>query len=240
MKILSKSNDKALVKLSKEEWLILAQKQGMTKEESFEDTIIVMGNYVDVLCIRHSLKDAPFIAEENTKCKIINCGNGKDEHPTQALVDLYTILNNFNRINNLNISIIGDLKNSRAAHSLVRILSYFDNNINLISPIQLKMSGEYLKNINFCEKEEFEITNEDIVYMAGFVPNNEISLDKRKRYNLELLKISKSEAIIMNPLPRIDEISKDVDCLATAKYFEQSSNGVFVRMAILLFLFERA
>lgn len=215
--------------------------KGMTEAESFEDTIKIIGNYVDIICLRHSLEDAPFVAEKNITSKIINCGNGKDEHPTQAILDLFTIWEEFGRLDNLKIAIIGDLKNSRSAHSLLIALSLFENNkIELISPAQLRMPEKYLKNIKteFSEKEDFNISDQDITYMAGFPLSKEVSDEKRKEYCLDSSKLKESKTIIMNPLPRIDEISREVDLMPNARYFEQASKGLFARMAILLFLFE--
>ena len=211
--------------------------QGMSKEESFEDTIKVIGDYVDLICLRHNLEESPFIAEKITNSRIINCGNGKDQHPTQALLDLFTIWEEFGRLDNLNIAIVGGLKNSRSAHSLIVILSLFGNNkIKLISPENLKMPEKYLKlSKNFEETESFEIVEQDVVYMCGLTSSDaEEEIRKKYQMNGEKLTKLKESAIILNPLPRIDEIKKEVDELPNAKYFQQSKNGVFVRMAIFM------
>src|SRR3989344_3629811 len=101
---------------------------GMSEAESFEDTIKVIGDYVDLICMRHNLEEAPYITEKITKAKIVNCGNGKDQHPSQALLDLYTIWKEFNRLDHLNIAIVGGLLNSRSAHSILIALSFFEDN----------------------------------------------------------------------------------------------------------------
>jgi len=213
--------------------------QGMRKEESFEDTIKVIGDYVDLICLRHNLEEALVIAEKNTNAKIINCGNEKDQHPTQAILDLFTIWEEFGRLDNLSIAIVGDLKNSRSAHSLVIALNLFENNkIKLISPQNLKVPEKYLKILdknNILETEDFKILNEDVVYMCGLTPL-EASEEIRKKYQMNKGQAEqlKSSAIILNPLPRIDEIDKEVEELPNARYFQQSKNGVFVRMAIFL------
>ncbi len=217
---------------------------GMSKEESFEDTIRVIGDYVDLICLRHNFEEAPFVAEKNTNAKIINCGNGKDQHPTQALLDLFTIWEELRRLENLNVSIVGGLKNSRSAHSFLIALSFFDNNkIKLISPKELKMPKKYLKSLkktlNIMESEDLEIDEEDVVYMCGLT-----SFDAEKevrvgyQLNKERARKLKESTIILNPLPRIDEIEKEIDKIPNAKYFQQSKNGLFVRMAIFMKMLE--
>ena len=175
---------------------------------------------------------------------LINCGNGSDEHPTQSLIDIYTIYQHFQKIDGLSISIIGDLKNMRTAHSLVLILSKFSNNkINLISPNLLKIPAGYINNppesIILSETDKFNLEESDVIYMTGFPPNKHLSENIRLSYNLNLEKIRnlKKNSIILNPLPRIDEISREVDESPHTKYFEQSKKGLYVRMAILLSLF---
>lgn len=211
--------------------------QGMEKGESFKDTIRVIGDYVELICLRHGLDDAPFIAEENTNAKIINCGNGKDQHPTQALLDLFTIWEEFGRLDKLNIAMVGDLKNSRSAHSLLIALSFFENNkIRLISPQNLKMPERYFAfSKNFEEKEEFDVSNEDVIYICGLTSAN-ADENTRKKYCVTrgVLEKLKKEGIILNPLPRIDEISEEVDKFPNVRYFQQSKNGLFVRMAIFI------
>lgn len=219
---------------------------GMSKAESFEDTIKIIGDYVDLICLRHSSEDAPYTAEKNTKAKIINCGNGKDQHPTQALLDLYTIWKEFKALENLNIAIVGDLKNSRSAHSLLIALSMFENNkIKLISPESLKIPEKYIQisknEKNIIETDDFEIKSDDVIYMAGLTAS-ESNDHIRKKYQMSLNKAKelKKGAIILNPLPRIDEIEKEVDNLPNARYFEQSKNGIFVRMAVFLLLLKKS
>jgi len=210
---------------------------GMGKSESFEDTIKVIGDYVNLICLRHNLEEIPFIAENNTDAKIINCGNGKDQHPTQALLDLFTIWEEFGRLDNLKIAIVGGLKNSRSAHSLIIALSFFENNnIKLISPPNCKILEKYLNlSENFEETSDFEISDEDVVYMCGLIAyDTEEEVRKKYQFSQEISTKLKKSAIILSPLPRIDEIGREVDKLSNARYFEQSKNGVFVRMAIFI------
>jgi len=212
----------------------------MSEAESFEDTIKVIGDYVDLICMRHNLEEAPYITEKITKAKIVNCGNGKDQHPSQALLDLYTIWKEFNRLDHLNIAIVGGLLNSRSAHSILIALSFFeDNKIKLISPSNLKMPKRYVRLTNhrlkIIETEDFDIKDEDVIYMAGLTEkdSNE-KIRKKYKISLEKTKGIKKEAIILSPFPRIDEIDKEVDKLPNARFFQQSKNGLFVRMAIFL------
>lgn len=213
---------------------------GMSEAESFEDTIKVIGDYVDLICLRHISEEAPYTAEKNTQAKLINCGNGEDQHPTQTLLDLYTIWKWFERLDNLKISIIGGLKNSRSAHSLLIALSFFENNrVKLISTKSLEMPKKYIQQtknrLKIIERENFDITDEDVIYMAGS-PAKDSDKNMREKYQITLEKIKsiKNNTLILSPLPRIDEISKEVDKLQNAKYFQQSKNGLFVRMAVFL------
>jgi aspartate carbamoyltransferase catalytic subunit len=212
-------------------------KEGMGSPESFEDTFRVMSDYSDILTLRHPSEN--LVNEIQTDNVLINCGNGKDEHPTQTLIDLYAMKKEFGNIENLSIEIVGDLKNMRSAHSLVLALSYFNNiKITLTSPTELKLPEKYLENndLDLSEIENISLSNTDIIYIAGFPPNKLVSEDKRLSYQLNSSKINqlKESSIILCPLPRVDEISKEVDKIKQAKYFEQSKNGLFVRMAILL------
>lgn len=215
---------------------------GMSEPERFEDTIKVIGDYVDLICLRHDSEQAPRLAQENTSAKIINCGNDNDQHPTQALVDLYAIWKNFGRLNNLIVAIVGDLKNSRSAHSFFIAISLFNNNqIKLISPDRLAMPNEYIKtaNNNPIELNEFEVGDEDVIYMAGLnAKSSDVKSRKRYKMNLEKAKLLKKEAIILSPLPRIDEIDREIDNFPSARYFQQSKDGLFVRMAIFIKLLQ--
>ena len=212
--------------------------KGMSARESLEDTVRVIGDYCDVLCIRHSIESTLEKVCRSTHVPIINCGNGTDQHPTQALIDLYTIWKEFGRLDNLRLAVIGDLKHMRTAHSLILGLSLFrGNKLKLISPKELRLPDKYLKRVEdsleISETDMVELRDEDVVYVAGLPPfgkGNErlrYQIDKRKALQL------KEGAIILNPLPRVDEITREVDSLRCARYFEQSKNGLYVRMAIL-------
>jgi aspartate carbamoyltransferase catalytic subunit len=217
------------------------QKNVASKEESIEDTIKVIQSYADLLVIRHFdgkifEKISPFLQKP-----IINGGNGTDEHPTQALIDLLTIYNLKGKIDNLKIAIIGNLKHMRVAHSLVLALQKFNNiQLKLISPKVLKLPKEYLINFknNFKETEKMNLEDSDIIYVTGFpqkTPIGNFSFYVRKHFqiNKNILKQLKPNAKILCPLPRIDEITKDVDGTKFAKYFQQSDLGLYMRMAII-------
>lgn len=216
----------------------------MSKGEDFEDTIRVMTDYSDVICLRHFSKEAIYIAEKIVNKPLINCGNGTDQHPTQTLIDLYTIWKEFKRLDNLKIALVGDLKNMRSAHSLIMGLSFYNNNkIKLISPKTLKMPKEYLdkisnQKIKILESKEFKIDDEDVIYMTGMPAKLAVGVNRKKyQMNEKNLGMLKKSSIILNPLPRIDEITKKVDKFPQAKYFQQSANGLFVRMGILKWIF---
>ncbi len=213
---------------------------GMSEAESFEDTLRVIGDYVDLICLRHKSEEAPYIAEKHTKAKIINCGNGNDQHPTQAILDLYTIWKEFKSLGSMNIAIVGGLMNSRSAHSFLVALSLFENNsVRLISPKSLRMPEKYIRQtqnrLKIIETDDLDIKDEDVIYITGLTAKDaEDNIRKKYKINMETLKFIKKEAIILNPLPRIDEISKEIDKLQNARYFQQSKNGLFIRMAIFL------
>ena len=217
----------------------------MAEGESLEDTIRVMGDYSDIICLRHPFENSTDIAPKATNKPIINCGNGQDQHPTQTLIDLYTIQKEFNKLDNLKVALVGNLKNMRSAHSLIIGLSLFDSNkIKLIAPGSLKMPKNYLdriesSKIELSETEYFEISDEDVIYMAGMPVVPIVDSQKRNNYQMNTDRAAKMKkgSIILNPLPRIDEIAKDVDESTHARYFQQSANGLFVRMAILKWIF---
>ena len=208
----------------------------MSAPESDEDTLRVVSDYADFVALRHKSRD--LVKNLKINSRIINCGNGNDEHPTQTLIDLYTVLKEIGRLDNLSVAIAGDLRGMRAGHSLVLGLAKFDSiRLTLLSPKLLSMPREYL-NSEVIEKNNFEFTNEDILYVAGFPPAKEVSEDERKSYILNASMLRGKKTIIMNPLPRVDEIDIAIDSMQNAKYFEQSKNGLFVRMAVLLYSYQ--
>jgi aspartate carbamoyltransferase catalytic subunit len=226
------------------------QTEAMSSPESPSDTVRVLQEYADVLCIRHS--EEKFAESIASACPVpvINAGNGTDEHPSQALSDLFTINKIFGRLDNLKIALVGDLRHSRAAHSLVLGLAN-SQGIKLwcVSPEALKLPSRYAERYRSGggELEETSVMNvqdADVVYMAGFAPRTPVgTFDDAARapYRMDATMVSglKRECSILCPLPRIDEISPEVDGTPHAKYFLESKLALYMRMAIVSSLLSR-
>ncbi|MDE1823525.1 MAG: aspartate carbamoyltransferase [Candidatus Micrarchaeota archaeon] len=215
----------------------------VAKEETFADTIRMLSSYADCLVIRHKFDGAAKFASQITNRPIINAGDGKREHPTQSLIDLYTVLNSFGKIDGLRYGIVGDLKYGRAVHSLLSMLTTFKpRHVHLISPRQLEMPKGFLKGLNYpygeTERLESVIGDVDVLYATRIQKErfpDEIEYNKVKesyRIDRDIVSRMKDKAIILHPLPRVTEISRDVDATEKAKYFEQAGNGVPIRMAL--------
>jgi len=219
----------------------------VTKGESLTDTIKVISGYSDLIVIRHPSEGAARLASESSSVPVINAGDGSNQHPTQTLLDLYTIKREIGKIDGLKIAFIGDLKYGRTVHSLCQALSLFKNvEIRLISPEELKMPREVLEDIEgkvaLKELSEIEIDNVDVVYMTRIQKERFVDLNEYQKvkgiYRLSKEHILEKNLIVMHPLPRVDEVDSEVDSLTQAKYFKQSFYGVPVRMAILKLLSE--
>jgi len=222
-------------------------KSSIAKGENISDTIRMLDSYADVIVIRHRLEGAAKLAAEVAENPVINAGDGSRNHPTQALIDLYTIRRFRGKIDGLTIGVLGDLKYGRATNSFIASLTMFKvNMIYLISPPQLRVredTKELLANagIEFKEVERLEevVSELDVLYASRiqkerFPDPSEYEL-VRGSYIItpETLRNAKDELIILHPLPRVDEIDFRVDSLPYAKYFEQARLGVPVRMALL-------
>ncbi|OLD02286.1 MAG: aspartate carbamoyltransferase [Crenarchaeota archaeon 13_1_40CM_3_53_5] len=215
------------------------------KGENLADTVRVVENYADLLVVRHPLEGAARMAAEFSKMPVINAGSGAEEHPTQALLDLYTIRKELGAIDGLNIGLIGDLRFGRTVHSLAYALSQYKVKLFLISPEILKMRKEVFeevsKHVTAKETASFHehIRELDVVYMTRVQKERFADLaeyEKVKgsyRLTAEELTKAKKNAIVMHPLPRVDEVAADVDTTAHAKYFQQVQYGVVLRMALL-------
>ena len=219
------------------------------KGESIEDTARVISAYADVIVMRHHEEGFVRRASEIANAKFINAGDGKGQHPTQALLDLYTIYREFGRIEGLKIAIVGDLASGRTARSLCYLLGKF-NNLDLIfvSPENLKMQEdikEYLKKhkINFKEENDLDkvLKEVDVIYMTR-IQKERISLEDYEKargkfvINEENLNLINTKSRILHPLPHTDEINLPITIEKTDKrvaYFRQSENGLFIRMALL-------
>lgn len=219
------------------------------KGESLEDSIRVISKYVDVIVLRHFNEGSAKIASNLSNVPIINAGDGKGQHPTQSLLDIYTIYKELNRIENIDIAIVGDLANGRTARSLCYLLAKFKNiKIIFVSPENLKMNDDiknYLtkKNIKFKEEADLNkiISDIDIIYMTRIQKERMDSETYKKangKYiiNEENLKLVRDYARILHPLPHVEEINLPIDIENNDKriaYFRQAENGLYVRMALL-------
>jgi len=215
------------------------------KGESLADTVRVVENYSDVIVLRHPLEGAARLAAEYAKVPVINAGSGAEEHPTQALLDLYTILKYKGRIDGLSIILMGDLRYGRTVHSLAYALSLYDVDLHLVSPDLLKMRREVIEDI----RDRIKVTEHtdlmeilpdaDVLYVTRIQKERFPDLGEYEKVrgsyviDLNVLKKAKDDLIVLHPLPRVDEISVEVDSTSFAKYFEQTKNGVVVRMALL-------
>lgn len=225
-----------------------ASSSSTSKGESIADTIRTVGSYVDIIAMRHPQEGAATIASTASKVPIINAGDGSNRHPTQTLTDLMTIKSENGRLSNFCIGMCGDLKYGRTVHSLVAALSRYENiQYVFISPKELKMPKEVLnilkeKNITYKEVESLEenIETLDILYMTRV--QQERFQDKQEYERLKDVYIlnkqklvnAKSDLTILHPLPRVNEISEDVDQDPRACYFKQVENGKYIRMALIL------
>jgi aspartate carbamoyltransferase catalytic subunit len=215
------------------------------KGESLSDSIKVISAYADLIVLRHPMEGAASLAAEVSDVPIINAGDGTNQHPTQTLVDLFTIKQNLGQLENLSYAFVGDLKYGRTVHSLVEALALFKSRFYFVSPKSLqipKKTSEMLKQkgIMFSYHDNIEevLPRVDILYMTRlqkerFEENANLNVEKSMCINAELLKKAKPGLKVLHPLPRNDEISKDVDKTDHARYFEQARNGVCVRQAIL-------
>ncbi|MEM3585878.1 MAG: aspartate carbamoyltransferase [Candidatus Jordarchaeaceae archaeon] len=218
----------------------------IAKGENLSDTLRAVENYCDAIVLRHRLEGAARLAADFTHIPIINAGSGAEEHPTQALLDLYTIKRELGKIDGLKIALVGDLKYGRTVHSLSYALALFDTSLVFVSPETLRMRREVtldLKNMGVKVEESDDlqkvIPDVDVLYVTRIQRErfpDQAEYEKLKgsyQVNLDILKNVKPSLIIMHPLPRVDEITPDVDRTPHAKYFKQPYYGVLVRMAIL-------
>jgi aspartate carbamoyltransferase catalytic subunit len=217
------------------------------KGESIEDTIRIVESYADVIAIRHPMAGAAETAASVASVPIINAGDGPHEHPTQALLDLYTIHAELGRLDNLTVALVGDLRYGRAPRSLAMLLTRMSGTrILLVAPPGIEMSAdvlEYLADHGVVAEQMHDLNaalpESDVVYMTRVQKERFPAEDEYRRasgsyrFGLEQLALLKKDAIVMHPLPRVDEISPEVDADPRAAYFRQARNGVYVRMALL-------
>lgn len=226
-----------------------ANVSSVNKGETVEDTIRVISCYADIAAMRHPKEGAPLLASMYSKIPVINAGDGGHNHPTQTLIDMMTIRARKGRLNNLKIGFCGDLKFGRTVHSLVKNMSrYTGNEFYFISPEELKVPDYIIndvlkeKNITFYESKSLEeyLPELDVLYMTRvqkerfFNEDEYIRLKDSYILTEEKLQLAKEDMPVLHPLPRVNEIAKDVDNDKRAAYFEQVQNGVYVRMALIM------
>ena len=218
-----------------------------TKGETLKDTIMMVANYSDVIVMRHFLEGAALYASELTQTPLVNAGDGAHQHPSQTLLDLYTMLQTQGKLENLNIHLVGDLKYGRTVHSLIMAMRHFNPTFHFIAPKELAMPEEYKQycnkhGIKFVEHEDFNedtIAEADIIYMTRVQRERFSDLMEYERvkdvYILrgDMLGKAKENMRILHPLPRVNEITQDVDDTPHAYYFQQALNGLYAREAIL-------
>lgn len=218
-----------------------------TKGETLKDTIMMVANYSDVIVMRHFLEGAALYASELTQTPVVNAGDGAHQHPSQTLLDLYTMLQTQGKLENLSIHLVGDLKYGRTVHSLIMAMRHFNPTFHFIAPKELAMPEEYKQycnkhGIKFVEHEDFNedtIAEADIIYMTRVQRERFSDLMEYERvkdvYILrgDMLGKAKENMRILHPLPRVNEITQDVDDTPHAYYFQQALNGLYAREAIL-------
>lgn len=218
----------------------------VTKGETLYDTIRIVANYCDLIVMRHPLEGAARFASELTTIPVVNAGDGANQHPTQTLLDLYSIYKTQGKLDDLTIFMVGDLKYGRTVHSLLMAMSQFRTTFHFISPDELKMPDEYKYYLNclglkYYEQKEFgpNIETADIIYMTRVQKerfSDPIEYERTKNaYVLKnkMLEDTKETMRVLHPLPRVNEIDQDVDANPKAYYFTQALNGVYVRQAII-------
>jgi aspartate carbamoyltransferase catalytic subunit len=218
----------------------------VTKGESLRDTILTVSNYCDIIVMRHPREGSARFAAEVATVPVINAGDGANQHPTQTLLDMYSIRKTQGSLDNLNVGFVGDLKYGRTVHSLVQALCNYNTTFHLVSPNELKLPSSVKMSIKERKLEYFQstdlqevISKVDILYMTR-IQKERFSdpLDYEKVKNAyvlrnSMLETAKSNLKILHPLPRVNEITTDVDDNPKAYYFTQALNGVFVRQALL-------
>lgn len=226
-----------------------ASSSSVSKGETVEDTVRIVSNYADIIAMRHPLEGAPRVAVNKSLVPIINAGDGGHAHPTQTLADLLTIYREKGKLNDVTIGLCGDLKFGRTVHSLIKAMSRYKNvRFVLISPDELRVPDYIIKDVLIpsgaeykqVEKLEDVMSELDVLYMTRIQRERFFSEEEYLKHkdafilNRAKLRDAKENLTIMHPLPRINEISTDVDDDPRAKYFEQALNGKYMRMALII------
>lgn len=218
-----------------------------SKGETLKDTIKMVSNYVDLIIMRHYLEGAARYASEVTDVPIINAGDGANQHPSQTMLDLYSIYKTQGTLENLSITLVGDLKYGRTVHSLLMAMRYFNPTFRFVACQELGMPAEYKtfcedNNIRYTEHTDFSedvINSSDIIYMTRVQRERFADIMEYERVkdlyslNNSMLDGARENMRILHPLPRVNEIAQDVDDNPHAYYFEQARNGLYARQAII-------
>ncbi len=217
-----------------------------TKGETLKDTIKTVSNYSDMIVMRHPIEGSARYSSEVATVPVVNAGDGANQHPTQTLLDLYSIRKTQGKLENLNLFIVGDLKYGRTVHSLLMAMAHFNATFYFISPPELSMPLEYKmyldqRGLKYYEYTDFKdiIPEADILYVTRVQKerfSDPIEYEKTKNaymLNNSMLQNTKSNLKVLHPLPRVNEISTDVDDNEKAYYFTQARNGVYTRQAII-------
>ncbi len=230
-----------------------AEYSSLKKGESFSDTIKMVESYSDVIVVRHPFDGAARLASVTSKKPVINAGDGSNQHPSQTLLDLYTILEEKGTLENLSIAFVGDLKYGRTVHSLMRALTHFNPTVYFVAPQILQMPDYLLEDLR-KNNIKYEILSDfrdcldkiDVFYMTRIQKERFLDVDEYEKLKgiyiinkKNILGKCKDDMIILHPLPRVDEISTDLDSTKHALYFKQAKNGIPIRQAMMLKVLEK-
>lgn len=228
----------------------ITELSSVKKGESFADTIRMVDGYADIIVIRHKYEGAARYAAEIADASVINGGDGGNQHPTQTMLDIYTILKEKGGVKGLNVRMMGDLKHARTMHSLIYALAMLGANISVTSPPGLEVPADFIEevekkfNTKISIEEEPDFSKDDVLYVTRIQqerfadPLEAKRIMEKFRITKEAIKNAKKDMIIMHPLPRVGEIDPEIDKTPHAKYFQQAKNGVPVRMGLIKYIME--
>lgn len=230
-----------------------ARNTSVSKGESLKDSIMMIANYADLIIMRHPVEGSARYASEISRIPVINAGDGANQHPSQTMLDLYSIQKTQGTLDGLTITMVGDLKYGRTVHSLIMAMSHFNTRFKFIAPKELEIPGEYKrfldqKGLPYSEHRELaeNIQDADIIYMTRVQQErftDPVEYEKVKNvYSLRnsMLDKTKDNVKILHPLPRVNEINIDVDDNPKAYYFTQAENGVYARMGIITYIMRQS
>ncbi len=225
----------------------------VSKGETLKDSIMMVANYADLIIMRHPVEGSARYASEISRVPVINAGDGANQHPSQTMLDLYSIQKTQGTLDGLTITMVGDLKYGRTVHSLIMAMSHFNTRFKFIAPTELQIPGEYKrfldqKGLPYSEHRELaeNIRDADIIYMTRVQQErftDPVEYEKVKNvYSLRnsMLDDTKDNVKILHPLPRVNEINVDVDSNPKAYYFTQAENGVYARMGIITYVMRQS